>query len=286
VHVPYANMPIYRANFIKEHAMSFKNQTILITGATSGLGKTLAIDLSYQGANLILAGRDVLALNETALQCQNKSYVIPTDVTAESDCRNLMTEAIKHVGQIDYLILNAGISMWSTFESLADLSMTRQLMETNYFGAINCVHYALPHLKISQGMIVVISSVQGKFGVPYHSGYAASKHALQGFFDTLRMEIKKDNIDVLMVLPGWIRGTSLKQRALKNTTVHEKVIDPSVHKKHNRLSSSINDCSKDIISAMSKRKREILIPRTYKALLWLKLLFPKWLDILISKNIE
>ena len=257
-----------------------KNKTLLITGASTGLGKALAIKLANKNSNIALMARNLTRLKETASLCQTNPLLLTGDITLESDCQAAIEEVIRHYGCLDYLILNAGISMYSHFEKLADLSAIRQLIQTNYIGAVNCTYHALPYLKKTNGMITVISSIQGKIGVPYHTGYAASKHALEGFFNSLRIELN-NAIDILMVSPGWIRGTELKQRALGKQFEHTA----KTNLKQMKQAVSLETCCNEIITAMLKRKRELIVPKKYRWLPWLKLIVPSLLDNIIQQKL-
>lgn len=257
----------------------FKHKTILIIGASTGLGKALAIKLANKNSNIALMSRSLSGLEETASSCEVTPLLIKGDIIYESDCKAAIDQVIDHYGRLDYLILNAGISMWSHFEDLSDLSAIQELIQTNYMGAVNCTYHALPYLKKTHGMIAVISSIQGKIGVPYHTGYAASKHALEGFFNSLRIELNK-KIDILMVSPGWIGGTELKKRALGR-----QAHNTNIKNQHAKHALTLETCSHEIISAMFKRKRELVLPRKYRWLLWLKLLVPSLLDNIIRHKV-
>ena len=139
------------------------------------------------------------------------------DVGKPEDCEVWIGAAVAEFGAVDYLIACAGISMWARFDEVEDLGIFRRLMDTNYLGIVHCVYYALPHLKARDGMVVAISSIQGKIGVPMHTGYVASKHAVQGFFESLRTELLDTGVDVLTVLPHWLRGTNLRKAAFGRT---------------------------------------------------------------------
>jgi short-subunit dehydrogenase len=253
----------------------FENKTLFIVGASTGLGRALSIKLASKNPNMALMSRNIAGLKETASLCKTNPLLIPGDITSESDCQAAIERIIQHYGRLDHLILNAGMSMWSTFEELPNLAAISQLMQTNYMGAVHCTYYALPYLKKTNGMITVISSIQGKVGVPYHTGYAASKHALEGFFNSLRIELN-NQIKVLIVSPGWIKGTELKQRALGKQKISK---EPS------KEAISLDDCCNEIISAITKRKRELVIPKKYRLLAWLKIIMPALLDRLINRKI-
>ena len=162
-------------------------KTIIITGASSGLGASLAEQLSHYKTNLVLFSRNIDKLRRVAKTCEangSKVLVVEGDISKPEDCKKLHKETINCFNTVDHLVLNAGISMWAEFEEITDLSLFPKLIETNYLGAVYLTHHCLPALIKSKGMITAISSIQGKIAVPNHTGYVASKHALTGFLNT------------------------------------------------------------------------------------------------------
>ena len=233
--------------------------------------------------NLALSARNSDALGEIATRVEDlgsKALVQPTDVTDQAQCKVMIERTIEQFGQIDYLILSAGISMWARFDEITDLSILQKVMDTNYFGAVNCILPALPYLKENRGSIVAISSAQAVIGVPHHTGYSASKHALRGFLEALEFEVG-DEIHILNVMPGWIRDTNLRVNALAGdgTTL-------SGTPRHDDQAVSLQECSARIISSMRKRRREIYIPAKLKALPWLRVLAPQWLKLIIKRAVN
>lgn len=263
----------------------FGGKTIIITGASSGLGRTLALELAKTGANLVLSGRDHDRLEETKKLVQDFAsppLIVSGDVTKPEDCKRLVDFSISQFGSLDSLITSAGVSMWAKFEEVEDVSIFGKIMETNYLGALFCVYYALPHLRESKGMVVAISSIQGKIGVPFHTGYVASKHALHGFLGSLRTELNGSNVHILTVMPHWLKGTNLRKNAFGKSG---DVIGES-KREHSKESITLEKCSKEIIEAMVKRKRELIIPPRLKVLPWLALLNPKILDSIIKGKVS
>ena len=258
----------------------FEEKAVVITGASSGLGAALALEFARAGACLALFSPEKERQEEVAGRCEEaggRALAVIGDVTRPEDCKRLIDETVARYGGVDHLIANAGISMWSPFEEVEDLDVFRRLVEINYLGAVNCVYHALPHLKQRRGMIVAITSIQGKIGVPQHTGYVASKHALQGFCEALRMELKGSGVDILTVLPHWLRGTELRQHALGRGG---EEVGPS-SRKHSRESVAVEVACQAILEAMGKRKRQLVIPWKLKLLLWLNLLRPEWAEALI-----
>ena len=263
----------------------FSNKTIIITGASSGLGASLATLLSSYKTNLALFSRNISALQEVAKKCENngaKTVAVQGDISKIEDCRRLSEEAIKNFNTIDYLILNAGISMWAKFQEITDLALFNKLTETNYLGAVYLTYFCLPHLIKSKGLVTAISSIQGKIAVPNHTGYVASKHALTGFLNTLRMEVKNKGVDIMLVMPHWLRGTNLRKNAFDKdgTRIGES------SKEHSKESIPLEECSKKIIKGMMKRKRELIIPGKLKVLTWFNLFFPKLAEKIVVGKVE
>ena len=266
----------------------FQDKSVIITGASSGLGAALALEFARAGACVSLFSPEGERQREVAAQCAEagaRALAVIGDVTRPGDCRRLMEETAAEFGGIDYLVANAGISMWAKFEDIEDLAVFRQLMEVNYLGAVNCAYYALPHLKERRGMLVAISSIQSKIGVPLHTGYVASKHALQGFCESLRMELDLDGagVDILTVLPHWVRGTELRQHAL---SAEGREVGTSSSRKHSGQSVSVEEACRAIMKAMRKRKRELIIPWKLKLLLGLNLIRPKAAEAVITGAVK
>ena len=260
-------------------------KTIIITGTSSGLGASLAEQLSLHETNLVLFSRNIDKLQNLAKTCEangSKILVVQGDISKQEDCKKLYQETINKFNSIDHLVLNAGISMWAEFEEITDMSLFQKLIETNYLGAVYLTHYCLPALIKSKGMITAISSIQGKIAVPNHTGYVASKHALTGFLNTLRMEVKDKNVAVMLVMPHWLRGTDLRKNAFDKDG---KKIGES-KKGHNKESISLEECSGKIIKGMLNRKRELIIPGKLKVLTWLNLFFPNLAEKIILGKVE
>lgn len=260
----------------------FKDKTVIITGASNGIGEELARQLAAQGARLSLAARNQSKLESVAAECRKlgaEVLVVVTDVAIEEDCRRLIDETVETFGGIDILFNNAGISMWTLFEEVKDLSIFKKIMDVNYMGSLYCTHYALPYLKKSRGRIVANSSLTGKNGVPTRSGYAASKHAMVGFFDTLRIELEEYGISVTTVYPDFV-ATDMRVNAFgpdgkplgKSPVQESKVM-------------TAEECCRLILKATSDRKRDLLMSTRAKVGLWVKLIAPKLVDNIAKKAI-
>lgn len=256
---------------------------MVITGASSGLGAALAGAFAREGARLTLMARRGERLAEVAGECGGDGVeTVEGDVTVPGDGERLAQAAVSAHGGIDCLVANAGVSMWAPFEEVRDLSLFRRLMEVNYLGAVHCLHPALPHLRASRGQFVAISSIQGRMGVPGHTGYSASKHALQGFCDALRMELEGSGVDVLTVVLHWLRGTELRERAYAadGRPFGEGRRGPS------RDSLGLEETCAAILEAVDGRRRELVIPWKLKALLAIRALRPRLAEGIVRRAVD
>ncbi len=262
---------------------AFKGKVVVITGASSGIGRELAYQLAGQGAWLSLAARDVVRLAKVRAECQTrggKAIAVQTDVGEQVQCEALVRETVKNYERIDVLVNNAGITMWAKFEDIQDLGLVEQIMWTNFFGSVYCTHYALPYLKQTKGQIVAISSLTGKTGVPTRSAYAASKHAMAGFFDSLRIEIAEYGVGVTTIYPDFV-SSEVRERALGpdgqplgTSPVREKEV------------MSAETCAEMIIQAMEQRKRELIMSFRGRIGQWLKLIAPGVVDRIALRAIN
>ena len=265
---------------------TFRDQVIVLTGASSGIGRELALQLAAQGARLVLAARSRDRLEDVAAACREQpgdggaALVVKTDVGDEDQCQGLIEASVAECGRLDVLINNAGRTMWSLFEDLETLRPFEEIMRVNYFGSVYCTYHALPHLKKSRGRIVGVSSLTGKTGVPTRSGYAASKHAMAGFFDTLRIELAGSGVTVTMAYPDFVATDTRHQafgadgRPIGESPVHEGDI------------MTAEECARQIIRGMAKRKRELIMSTRGKVGLWLKLIAPGLIDRIAQRAID
>lgn len=261
----------------------FKDKVVIITGASSGIGRELAHQLAARGAWLVLAARNLERLEAAKAECLGlggKAITVRTDVSEPEQCAALVRHSMDEFGRIDALVNNAGITMWAKFEEVSDLGIFEQIMRVNYLGSLYCTHYALPHLEQTKGLIVGISSLTGKAGVPTRSGYAASKHAMAGFFDSLRIEVAPYGVSVTMIYPGFV-ASEVRARAfgpdgqpLGDSPVHEGDV------------MTVETCARLIIGAMEKRKRELVMTLRGKLGQWIKLIAPALVDRIASQAIK
>ncbi|MBJ7429389.1 MAG: SDR family oxidoreductase [Bacteroidia bacterium] len=196
-----------------------KNKVVIITGASSGIGEACAYAFAKQGAKVVLAARSIDKLNHVKQQCEAlgaPTLLVKSDVSLEEDCKNLIKQTVAQFKTIDILINNAGISMRALFVDL-DLAVLKQVMDINFWGTVYCTKYALPYLLNQKGSVIGISSVAGFKGLPGRTGYSASKFAMEGFMESLRIENLKTGLHVGVMRPGYtasnIRNAALNKDA-------------------------------------------------------------------------
>ncbi|MCD6180675.1 MAG: SDR family oxidoreductase, partial [Bacteroidales bacterium] len=177
-----------------------EKKNVIITGASSGIGKALVYEYFKRGFQVTMAARNREAMEKIADDLdpkRNDILLIKTDVTIESDCRNLIEKSVARFGKVDILINNAGISMRAIFNDM-HLDVMRRVMDVNFWGTVYCTKYALPYLLKTKGSLVGVISIAGYLGLPARSAYSASKYAVRGFLDTLRVENLKKDLHVLV----------------------------------------------------------------------------------------
>jgi short-subunit dehydrogenase len=262
---------------------SVKDKVVAITGASKGIGAELARQLAARGASLVLAARSEKELEAVAADCRKAGAQVVTvkaDVTDERDCQAIISGAVVAFGRLDALVNNAGATMWARFEDIQDLSILKRIMDVNYMGAVYCTRHALPHLRQSNGLIVGISSLAGRTGVPTRTGYSAAKHAMTGFFDSLRIELDGSGVGVTMIYPGFV-ATGIRENA---TGPDGKPILVSPVKEGEVM--SVEECARLIVTAMERRKREVVMTARGKIGLFLKLFAPSLIDRMAKRAIE
>ena len=263
--------------------MSLKDNVTIITGASTGIGEELAYQLAQQGAKLVLTARRQQELDRVAEKARGfggKVTTVSADVGKSGDCKKIIDSTIAEFGRIDTLVNNAGMTMWAKFADIKDVAMLERIMQVNYMGAVYCTHHALPHLLASKGRLVGIASLTGLVGVPTRTGYAASKHAMRGFFDSLRIELVDDGVSVTMIYPGFV-ATGIRENATGSDGKPAK-IDP-VNKDD---VMSVEVCTDIIVRAIESRKREEIMTFKGKLGQWVKLIAPGFIDGLAKRAVE
>ena len=262
----------------------FRGASVVVTGASHGIGESIALALAAQGARLVLAARRADELERVAATCRSAgagaAITCPTDVTDPGACRTLVERAAKEFGGIDMLVNNAGLGMWSRVDEVQDLSVFERVLRVNYLGAVYCTHAALPYLKQSRGRILCISSLAGRTGVPLRSGYAASKHAMGGFFDSLRIELRGTGVSVTMVHPGFV-GTGAQGRNLSADGTPLGTVPIRMAE-----AMTAEECARQAVRAAERRRRELVMTARGKIGMFLKLFFPGLVDRVAAKAIS
>lgn len=261
----------------------FTDKVIVLTGASQGIGKALAVALAPQKPVLILAARDEAALRVVEASCRRagaRTFVFPTDVTDETQCRDLIRRTVNEAGGIDVLVHNAGAGMNARLDEMTDVSVFEKLMRLNYLGPMYLTHEALPHLKKSRGRIVVVASVAGLTGVPLRTAYAGSKHAVFGLFESLRIEVADSGVSVTMIAPDFVqseihmRALGPDGRPVGDSTIAERVAMPA------------DECARLIVGAMEKRKRILITSWRGKAGRFARLIAPRLIDRIAARAIR
>jgi NAD(P)-dependent dehydrogenase (short-subunit alcohol dehydrogenase family) len=192
-----------------------QGKTILITGGSSGIGRATALRFASFGARLALASRDADALGRVAREIAAlgaESLTVPTDVADAEQCGRAVEAAVERFGRLDVLLCSAGISMRALFAD-SDLAVLERVLRVNFFGTLYCTHAAVAHVKRSRGSLVAVSSLVGKRGIPSYAAYSASKGAVRGLYESLRVELAADGVHVGVVSPGFV-DTPLRERVL------------------------------------------------------------------------
>lgn len=268
---------IRRQERIINNNHKFNGKVVIITGASSGIGKACACEFSKQGAKVVLAARRFTKLKEVEKNIKSlngEAFSVKTDVKNIEDCKNLVDKAINKYGKIDILVNNAGISMRATFKDL-ELSVIKELMDTNFYGAVYCTKFALPHLLKQKGSVIGISSISGLTPLPGRTGYSASKHAMDGFFNTLRLENIKTGLNVLVVHPGFT-SSNIRNTALDKNGQPQK----ETPRDEEKMMTS-EKVAKIIAKATLNCERDLILTSQGKLVVWLHKNFPGITDRII-----
>lgn len=253
-----------------------RDKVVIVTGASSGIGKALVYELAQHGAKIVMAARNIEKLLdiEQELKKQGVSILsVRTDVTKEQACRELIEQAYAFFGRIDVLINNAGISMRALLETV-ETNVLHKVMDVNFWGTVYCTKYALPYLLQTHGSVVGVISIAGFIGLPGRTGYAASKFAVRGFLNTVRIENRKKGLHVLIAAPGFT-ASNIRKTAL-DASGHQQGESP---RNENKMMSA-ERCASIIVKGIRKRKREIVMTFTEGKL---AVFLSKWLPGLVDR---
>jgi len=251
-----------------------KDKVVIITGASSGIGLATAREFARQGARVVLAARRAELLEKIEKELKDQGYEVfsvVTDVTREEDCKSLVDKTVSKYGRIDILVNNAGISMRALFLEV-EISVLRRLFDVNFWGAVQCTKYALPYLITSHGSVVGVSSVAGFVGLPGRTGYSASKYALHGFLESLRIENLRNGLHVLILCAGFTKS-DIRKKALTadgspqgfTPREEEKMMMPE-------------DVAKAILKALRRQRNYVILTLEGKMTALVKRIAPRLLE--------
>ena len=262
---------------------SFAGKTVLITGASTGIGRALALELAREGAQLVLLARDAGRLGAAVRDCAALGAAVlgvPGDVTLPKDCRASVAQTLERFRKLDVLVNNAGVTLWSRFDELTDLAVLERVLAVNYLGSAWMTAAALAALKESRGLVVAVASVAGLTGVPERTGYAASKHAMVGFFESLRIELAEFGVGVTIVAPDFVVSE-----------LHKGALGPDgrplgVSPMDEPHIMSSEQCARLILPAMRRRQRLLITSGRGRLARWARLIAPALVDRLAARAIR
>jgi short-subunit dehydrogenase len=263
----------------------FAGQVVCITGASYGIGAELARQCAAQGARLALAARSLDRLEAVADACRAlgaEVLVVRADVAEEADCRACIEATVARFGRLDMLVNNAGIGASGLFRDITDLSVFERTMRVNFLGSVYCTAAALPHLVATRGRLVAVSSLTGLAGVPKRTAYGATKHAMAGFFDALRIELEDTGVSVTVVYPGFVHS-EINQHALSPDGT------PWGARGYVRRPGETmptDECARRILTAAAQRRRDLVMTWRGTVGRLLKLVAPSLVDRLARRAID
>ncbi len=257
-----------------------KDKVVIITGGSSGIGEACAVAFGRAGAKVVVTGRNAAKLEDVSqrLAKENIQHITLTaDVSIEQDNKTLVEKTIQQFGKIDVLVNNAGISMRALFEDL-DLNVFQKVMDINFYGTVYATKYCLPHILVTKGSIVGVSSINGYRGTPARTAYTASKYAMQGFLESLRTEVMKRGVHVLVACPGFT-SSNIRNAAL---TADGSVQGESPREEEKMMSA--DEVADAILKATRKRKRDIILTTQGKLAVFLNKWMPGMMDNIVYNH--
>lgn len=258
--------------------MDLNNKVVIITGASSGIGKALAYEMAGRGAKLVLGARQYVTLcqitQDIEKQHNTKALAVQCDVSVEEDCAFLIKQAILTFGKIDVLVNNAGMSMRALFNDL-DLKVLKRLMDVNFWGTVYCTKYALPEIVKTKGSVVGVSSIAGYKGLPGRTGYSASKFAMNGFLDSLRVENLKTGVHVMTACPGFTASN------IRNTALNKNAQQQGESSLEEDKMMTAAEVASIITKGIEKRSRTLIMTGQGKLVVFLSKFLPSLLDKLV-----
>jgi len=254
-----------------------RNKVVIITGASSGIGKALAFAFGRQGSKIVITGRDGSKLENTKTELTLEgidTLSIVADVSIELDNKKVVDKTIVHFGKIDVLINNAGITMRALFNDV-ETDVIKKVMDINFYGMVYATKYALPEIIKTQGSVIGISSIAGYRGLPGRTGYSASKFALQGFLESLRTELLKQNVHVLVACPGFTTSN------IRNTALSADGQIQGESPRDEAKMMTAETVADYIYKATVNRKRDLVLTAQGKLTVLLNRFFPAFMDKMV-----
>jgi len=268
------------SSLIPSALKDFKNKTVIITGASSGIGRACAAEFASRGANVVLAARQYASLCKFGIELEEKYQIktksVQCNVSKEEDCKNLIEQTLLEFSEIDVLINNAGISMRALFKDL-DLLVLKTLMDVNFWGTVYCSKYAMPALLASKGSLVGVSSIAGYKGLPGRTGYSASKFAMNGFMESLRVENLKTGLHVMLACPGFTASN------IRNTALDTSGKQQGETSMDEGKMMSSEEVARRIVDGVFKRKRSLIMTSQGKMAVFMNKFFSGWVDKQVFK---
>jgi NAD(P)-dependent dehydrogenase (short-subunit alcohol dehydrogenase family) len=261
---------------------SFNGRTVLVTGAGGGLGRAIALRFADGGAHIVALDKDAAGVEALRVEIERRGgacLALPCDITDAEACARAVVAGVERFGSLDVLVNNAGMRQRSGLMA-TDVGVIRRVMDVNFFGAVHCTKAALPHLVASRGLIIAVSSVAGYTPLIARTGYAASKHAMHGFFESLRTELAPQGVEVMMVCPSFI-ATHIDRNAIGGDGLpvrHAQVTigDPLAP-------AAVAD---RIYGAALRGRRLLLVGRTAWQAWWLSRLAPGLYEKLMARRLS
>jgi len=261
--------------------MNFKNKVVIITGASSGIGKSCAEEFAKRGANLVLAARQYVTLCGITADLEKyygiKAVAVQADVSLEEDCKLIIKQTLITFGKIDVLVNNAGLSMRALFAD-TELSVLKNLMDVNFWGTVYCTKYALPEILKTKGSVIGVSSIAGYRGLPGRTGYSASKFAMNGFMESLRTELLQTGVHVMVACPGFTTSNIRVAALSKNGNAHGET-----SMEEGKMMTS-EEVAKRIVNGLAARKRTLVMTAQGNLAVWVNKLLPALADKLVFKH--
>ena len=260
--------------------MKFEEKVVIVTGATSGIGEACALAFGKEGAKVVITGRNQEKLARSLRKLENEGVTclgVLADAGVEEDNQRLAKETLKHFGKIDILVNNAGISMRALFEDL-DTAVFHKVMDTNFWGTVYATKYCLPSIIENKGSIIAVSSINGYRGTPARTAYTASKYAMNGFMESLRTEVMKRGVHILVACPGFTASN------IRNSALTANGNSQGESPRNEGEMMSAEEVAHHIVKATVKRKRDLVLTREGKLAVFLNKWIPGIMDGIVYNH--